>query len=188
MFSDWGFSWGGWLDNRRGEWWLLAQLLLITAHLLPVWPAPASFGVAIWPKPLFGLGMLLLAFGLFRALEAFRCLGASLSPLPAPKPANQLIATGTYAICRHPLYRAVLLCSAGVVLATGSRCICCFWSAWRLCCGAKPASRSRGCGCCIRITANTPQSPRRLWAGFLAWTGADGLAQAATVLVCIRSA
>ena len=44
MFSDWGFSWGGWLDNRRGEWWLLAQLLLITAHLLPVWPAPASFG------------------------------------------------------------------------------------------------------------------------------------------------
>ena len=48
------------MDNRRGEWWLLAQLLLITAHLLPVWPAPASFGVAIWPKPLFGLGLLLL--------------------------------------------------------------------------------------------------------------------------------
>ena len=24
------------MDNRRGEWWLLAQLLLITAHLLPV--------------------------------------------------------------------------------------------------------------------------------------------------------
>ena len=120
MFSDWGFSWGGWLDNRRGEWWLLTQLLLITAHLLPPWPAPASFGVASWPKPLFGLGLLLLAFGLFRALEAFRCLGASLSPLPAPKPANQLIATGSYAICRHPLYRAVLLCSAGVVLATGS--------------------------------------------------------------------
>ena len=31
-----------------------------------------------------------------------------------------MIATGPYAICRHPLYRAVLLCSAGVVLATGS--------------------------------------------------------------------
>ena len=120
MFSDWGFSWGGWLDNRRGEWWLLAQLLLITAHLLPVWPAPASFDVAIWPKPLFAVGLLLLALGLFRAIEAFRCLGASLSPLPAPKPSNQLVATGPYAICRHPLYRALLLCSAGVVLATGS--------------------------------------------------------------------
>ena len=76
--------------------------------------------MAIWPSPLFGLGLLLLAFGLFRALEAFRCLGASLSPLPAPKPSNQLFVTGEYAICRHPLYRAVLLCSAGVLLATGS--------------------------------------------------------------------
>ena len=43
MPSGWGLSWGGWLDNRRGEWWLLAQLLLIrrpsatripTSHLL----------------------------------------------------------------------------------------------------------------------------------------------------------
>ena len=108
------------MDNRRGEWWLLAQLLLITAHLLPVWPTPASFGAAIWPQPLLGVGLLLLAFGLFQAIAAFRCLRASLSPLPAPKPSNQLIATGAYALCRHPMYRAVLQCSAGVVLATGS--------------------------------------------------------------------
>ena len=108
------------MDNRRGEWWLLVQLLLITAHLLPVWPPPTLFGVVIWPKPLFWLGLLLLAFGLGRAIEAFRSLGASLSPLPVPKPSNQLIATGTYSTCRHPLYRAVLVCSAGVVVATGS--------------------------------------------------------------------
>ena len=120
MFSDWGFSWGGWFDNRRGEWWLLAQLLLITAHLLPAWPAPASFGFLIWPRPLFAIGVLLLGFGLLRAIEAFRCLGASLSPLPAPKSSNQLISTGAYNSCRHPLYRAVLFCSAGVVVATGS--------------------------------------------------------------------
>ena len=64
--------------------------------------------------------LLLLALGLFRVIEALRSLGASLSPLPAPKLSNQLIATGAYTICRHPLYRALLLCSAGVVLATGS--------------------------------------------------------------------
>ncbi|MBM5828259.1 MAG: S-isoprenylcysteine methyltransferase, partial [Cyanobacteria bacterium M_surface_7_m2_040] len=40
MLSRWGFSWVGWRDNRRGEWWLAAQLLLIAAHLLPPWPAP----------------------------------------------------------------------------------------------------------------------------------------------------
>ena len=45
MFSDWGFSWSGWLDNRRGEWWLLAQLLLITAHLLPVYCATHPSGL-----------------------------------------------------------------------------------------------------------------------------------------------
>jgi len=25
----WGFSWQGLRDNRHGEWWLLAQMLLI---------------------------------------------------------------------------------------------------------------------------------------------------------------
>ena len=38
-FSGWGLSWGGWLDNRQGEWWLLAQIILIAAHLFPPWPA-----------------------------------------------------------------------------------------------------------------------------------------------------
>ena len=120
MFSDWGFSWGGWWDNRRGEWWLLAQLLLIAAHLLPVWPAPASWGLVSWPRSLFGVGLFLLALGLVRAIQALFCLGSSLSPLPAPKTTNQLIRTGPYSQCRHPLYRAVLICSAGVVIATGS--------------------------------------------------------------------
>ena len=81
MFSDWGFSWGGWWDNRRGEWWLLAQLLLIAAHLLPVWPAPASWGLVSWPRSLFGVGLFLLALGLVRAIQALFCLGSSLSPL-----------------------------------------------------------------------------------------------------------
>ena len=49
--EGWGLSWGGWLDNRHGEWWLLAQLALIAAHLLPPWPAPGSWGYA-WPLPL----------------------------------------------------------------------------------------------------------------------------------------
>ena len=63
------------MDNRRGEWWLLAQLLLITAHLLPVWPAPASFGVAIWPKPLFGLGLLCWLLACFGPLRHFAVSG-----------------------------------------------------------------------------------------------------------------
>ena len=120
MFSDWGFSWAGWLDNRRGEWWLAAQLILIAANLLPVWPVPAVWGLTSWPRLLFGAGLLLLGLGLLRAVQALKALGSSLSPLPAAKPAAALVRSGIYSHCRHPLYRAVLLCALGVVVATGS--------------------------------------------------------------------
>ena len=62
-WRGWGLSWGGWLDNRHGEWWLLAQLLLIGLHLLPPWPAPGSWGYA-WPLPLAIVGVSLLLVGL----------------------------------------------------------------------------------------------------------------------------
>ena len=117
--EGWQFSWAGWLDNRHGEWWLLAQLLLLAAHLLPPWPAPGSWGYA-WPLPiaLGGAGMFLL--GLLLAAQAFLGLGASLTPLPDPKPGAALVTSGPYRRCRHPLYQAVLLCSLGVVLTLGS--------------------------------------------------------------------
>ncbi len=120
MFSGWGLSWAGWFDNRRGEWWLAAQLALIAAHLLPVWPVPAFWGLVSWSRLLLGLGLLLLVVGLIRAVQALLSLGASLSPLPVPKQHNQLICTGVYSHCRHPMYQAVLICSLGVVVATGS--------------------------------------------------------------------
>ena len=120
MFSNWGFTWGGWLDNRRGEWWLAAQLVLITAHLLPAWPSPAFWGIASWPVLLFCAGLLLLGLGLLMAIQSLICLGTSLSPLPAPKLFVHLVQSGSYSHCRHPLYRALLLCSLGVVIATGS--------------------------------------------------------------------
>ena len=38
MFSGWGFSWEGLIDNRQGEWWVLGQLMFIFAHLFKAWP------------------------------------------------------------------------------------------------------------------------------------------------------
>ena len=115
----WGLSWGGWLDNRHGEWWLLAQLALIAAHLLPPWPAPGAWGYA-WPLPLALAGAILLLLGLVLAVQAFWGLGSSLTPLPDPIPGAPLVTSGAYSRCRHPLYQAVLLCSLGVSLALGS--------------------------------------------------------------------
>ena len=120
MPSGWGLSWGGWLDNRRGEWWLLAQLLLIAAHLLPATPPVTTWGLTAWPAPLQLTGVLILLAALLLAARSLLSLGSSLSPLPAPRDDNQLIQDGAYSHCRHPLYRAVLLASLGVVIASGS--------------------------------------------------------------------
>ncbi|NDC34255.1 MAG: S-isoprenylcysteine methyltransferase [Synechococcaceae bacterium WB9_2_112] len=119
LLARWGFSWRGLRDNRHGEWWLAAQLLLIAAHLLPPWPAPGSWGYA-WPLPLAISGAVLLVVGLVLAAQALFNLGASLSPLPQPMAGAALVTRGAYGRCRHPLYQAILLCSLGVSLALGS--------------------------------------------------------------------
>ena len=117
--SGWGLSWNGWLDNRCGEWWLLAQLVLISCHLIPAWPKPEFFGID-WPRAIQITGLIMLTIGLLLAAQGLLALGPSLSPLPDPKPGAALVTSGVYGHCRHPLYRAVLVCSLGVVLALGS--------------------------------------------------------------------
>ncbi len=119
QLTHWGFSWMGLRDNRRGEWWLLAQLALIAAHLLPALPPPGALGLA-WPLALRLLGGAVLLLGLTLAGQAFWSLGASLTPLPEPMPRAPLVTGGAYGRARHPLYQAVLLCSLGVVLLRGS--------------------------------------------------------------------
>ena len=120
MPSGWGLSWGGWLDNRRGEWWLLGQVLLISAHLLPTWPAITTLGLQGWPLSLVLLGALVLTIGVVLAYTAFLALGSNLCPLPEPGQGNTLVTAGPYSRCRHPMYQAVLICSLGVVIALGS--------------------------------------------------------------------
>jgi len=114
--AQWGFSWAGLLDNRRGEWWLIAQMVLIAAHLLPPYPPMG----AAWPMALRLIGWITFAIGLVLVGQGFFNLGPSLTPLPEPMPGAALITSGAYGRCRHPLYQAVLLCSFGVVLALGS--------------------------------------------------------------------
>ena len=118
-FQGWNLSWTSLFSNQQGEWWLLAQLLLIMGHLAPAWPSTDSLGVH-WPAVMTLTGLILFAVGLALATQGFRALGPSLSPLPEPKQGAALITTGVYGHCRHPLYRAVLVCSLGVTIARGS--------------------------------------------------------------------
>ena len=119
MMSGWGFSWGGLIDNRRGEWWLFGQLFLIAAHLTP--PFPGLEWVRFeWPLQLVFLGICLFFVGILIAIRAFFRLGPSLSPLPDPKPGAELVLIGSYEKCRHPLYQGLLISSFGVTLYLGS--------------------------------------------------------------------
>ena len=117
--QTWGFSWEGLLDNRRGEWWLLAQMILIAAHWLPPTPPPSELGIH-WPLALRLIGGFTVLIGLVLGVQGALNLGDSLSPLPEPIPGAPLVTRGAYTRCRHPLYQSLLLCSLGVTLALGS--------------------------------------------------------------------
>lgn len=117
-FQGWQLSWRGLMTNQRGEWWLALQVaLILTVIVLPGWPKPAALGLSsleTWPVQVLGGGLLVAGLGL--AGGAFFSLGASLSPLPDPKPTNVLVRGGPYRYCRHPMYLAVLICAAGVMV------------------------------------------------------------------------
>jgi protein-S-isoprenylcysteine O-methyltransferase Ste14 len=119
ILKHWGFSRAGLLDNRRGEWWLIAQLALLAMLLAPPLPPLAWVGLS-WPWPLRAGGAVLLLWGAVEALRALRQLGTSLTPLPEPLPEGALVISGPYARCRHPLYRAILLGALGMALLLGS--------------------------------------------------------------------
>ncbi|MFZ0409659.1 MAG: methyltransferase [Cyanobium sp.] len=119
LLSRWGFSLAGWRDNRHGEWWLAAQLLLVFSLLLPAWPRPLSLGLA-WPPPLRFGGAVLVLLALALGVQALLRLGPSLTPLPEPMPGAALVTDGAYGRCRHPLYQAILIGALGMTLLLGS--------------------------------------------------------------------
>ena len=107
IFSDWGFSRQGWRNNQRGEYWVVAQAILIVGFVvLPVYRPinlPLDKFVNLRIAALLGLAALvLLAKGLLD-------LGQQLTPLPYPKDNGQLVQTGVYSIVRHPVYSGLIL-------------------------------------------------------------------------------
>ncbi len=117
--SGWELSWKGILDNRKGEWWLIGQIILITAHLSPHWPLIDKSNYN-YPLAFKLIGFILLFSGITLIIRAFLHLGESLSPLPDPKPGAKLITTGAYRQCRHPLYQGLVIASVGLSILYGS--------------------------------------------------------------------
>jgi protein-S-isoprenylcysteine O-methyltransferase Ste14 len=87
--------------------------ILLSALVGLGWPAslaPAAYAVGAL---LLVLGSLLLVAGALR-------LGASLTPLPAPRAGRELTTTGVYGLARHPMYGGGLLFALGWSTVFGS--------------------------------------------------------------------
>lgn len=96
--------------------WALVAVQLMLLAALVVLPGPRGWPTSWWLATL-AVTMIIAAavLGLAGALR----LGAGLTPSPLPSPAAQLRTTGAYAWVRHPIYSALLLGGAGIVLLAG---------------------------------------------------------------------
>ena len=106
--------------GRRGEGWVVGQVLLIAAVLLSAlagrgWARGYDVAAYTAGGALLGLGLLLLAAA---GLE----LGSSLTPLPAPRADRTLTlaTTGPYALARHPMYGGGILITFGWTIVFAS--------------------------------------------------------------------
>ena len=103
-----------WWKGARGEWLVVAQVLLMGLVFLgprapagwPAWAFPFARACPVVGGALMAAGGALLVAGLLR-------LGRGLTPLPYPKDGAELVQTGPYALVRHPMY------GGGLVLALG---------------------------------------------------------------------
>jgi protein-S-isoprenylcysteine O-methyltransferase Ste14 len=107
--------------ERRGDSWVLAQLLLFAAIGL----APRRIaGLPAWPvalrRPGRLLGLLLGSAGLLLMSAATSALGPSFTVFPRPRDDGALVQQGVYKLVRHPIYAGTLLAALGWSLLHGS--------------------------------------------------------------------
>lgn len=109
LFTDWGFRANSW-QGQRGEYWVLAQIVLVLGFaVLPVY-RPANWS-KLQPPELYGvwgLAAILGVLGLVLFAKGLLDLGNSLTPLPHPREDGQLVQSGVYGLVRHPVYSGVI--------------------------------------------------------------------------------
>ncbi len=115
ILSKWGFSKQGLINNSKGEWYLLSQILVILLHLIPPYPKLENIAVSIETLCII-IGLTVSIQGLIIVFKAFIDLGENLTPLPYPMNESSLIKNSSYQNVRHPVYKGLLFISFGICI------------------------------------------------------------------------
>ena len=109
LLSDWGITTNWWRGNR-GEYWVIAQgvLLLVFALIPPNRPDSIELDSSVWQYTSWILTAIFSILAIVFLGRSLSDLGQNLTPLPHPRDDGQLVKTGIYGIVRHPLYSGVI--------------------------------------------------------------------------------
>ena len=109
LLSDWGNT-GNWWRGDRGEYWVIAQgiLLLIFALVPPNTPNFINLDISAWQYLSLILAAIFSILAIVFLGRSLFELGQNLTPLPHPRDDGQLVKTGIYGVVRHPLYSGVI--------------------------------------------------------------------------------
>lgn len=117
LLHDWGFSAESW-QGQRGEYWVIAQVLLVIGFtLLPIYRPPGWSSPS--PPELYAIWGIAGCLGLVSSvffLKGLLDLGNSLTPLPYPRDDGELVESGVYALVRHPVYSGVIFGTVAIAV------------------------------------------------------------------------
>jgi protein-S-isoprenylcysteine O-methyltransferase Ste14 len=106
-----------WWQGKRGEWYVVAQVVIFTLVVLGPRTLP---GLPSWPSPIAEvasvLGVIFFVGGFFIALGGLWRLGDNLTPLPYPVDCGSMVDSGAYRFVRHPIYSGVFFGALGWAL------------------------------------------------------------------------
>ncbi|MFU8853359.1 methyltransferase family protein [Micromonospora sp. SL1-18] len=97
-----------WLSNRRGEWYVVAQAVVMTAALFaPILDGRLGTGIALAAGAALSIaGLAIVVIGSIR-------LGRNLSPFPKPRDDGGLVREGIFSLVRHPIYSGFIFLTLG---------------------------------------------------------------------------